>query len=39
MELSDAPSIRPMTASSVGSKTSSVNGDAVVVLATVDVLT
>ena len=39
MELPDSPSIRAMTVSSVGSNTSSVTGDAVVVLATVDVLT
>ena len=39
MELSGAPSIRPMTTSSVGSNTSSVKGDAVVVLAAVDALT
>ena len=39
MELPDCPSIRAMTVSSVGSNTSSVTGDAVVVLATVDVLT
>ena len=38
MALPDSPSIRAMTVSSVGSNTSSVTGDAVVVLATVDVL-
>ena len=38
MALPDSPSIRAMTVSSVGSNTSSITGDAVVVLATVDVL-
>ena len=38
MELCDSPSIRAMTVSSVGSNTSTVTGDAVVVLAAVDVL-
>ena len=39
MELPDSPSIRAMTVSSVGSSTSSVTGDLVVVLETVDVRT